>query len=64
MNMQMMSHDVIHVFCIFVVCSKHEICKSMSPDHNKSGSEQTLKTLFNIVEERLNFFLNFDVSAV
>ena len=24
----------------------------------------TLKTMFNIVEERLNFFLNFDVSAV
>ena len=28
------------------------------------GMTITLKTLFNIVEERLNFFSNFDVSAV
>ena len=28
------------------------------------GNLQTLKTLFNIVEERLKKLLNFDVSAV
>ena len=45
---------------VFSMCDRYRTQKW----NNIQVSDLTLKTLFNIVEERLKKLLNFDVSAV